>query len=136
MEPWIAPVALVFSALATIVGTTWRVRAMLDTRDAAIVKMMTDHELADARRFGEVNNQILETSRAFQGYLGETGRALREHMHSIQLGMEQTKASNLDLFVRRDSYFHIMNGLNARFDKMDEKLVALHPKNFEPIIRA
>lgn len=113
-------VGLMLTAFGTVIGTTWRVRRELDTRDRIMVKMMTDHELADAARFSMVNERIAQTSTSLTAQFGDTGRALREHMHGIEMNLEKTNTANLQSFVRRDSFFHFVEELNRKFDVLRE----------------
>lgn len=122
---WVQIASFGLTAMLTVGGTTWSIRAMLDNRDAALMKMMTDHEAADNKRFAECHKSIADSAATITNYLGETGRAIREHMHQIELGVQMNKTENLETFVRRDSYYQVMKGLDARFDKIEVKIDGL-----------
>lgn len=120
-------IGMVFTILTTVIATTWSVHSMMNKRDAVLVRMITDHENADSVRFGAINTQLEKLGGTFTNYLGETGRALREHMHKIELSVAHSRTENLETFVRRDSYLHIMKGLDVRFDKLEAKIDQRHP---------
>ncbi len=122
MDTWlIAALGLLFSVFCTAVATTWQVSKMMDRRDMLLTKMMTDHEAADTLRFANVFEAIRASASVLAQQFGDTGRALREALHKIELDMQKTRTSNLEDFVRRDSFFNVVNGQNGRFEKIDEK---------------
>lgn len=95
---WLALATFLFTVLGTAVTTTWRVGRILDDRDRVIIKMMNDHELADARRFSEANENIGEMGEVLRREFGETGTALRQKMHDMETW-------NRDTFLRRQSFY-------------------------------
>lgn len=57
---------------------------------------------------------------------GETIRAMREHIHNIQLETLKHQATAAETYMRRDSYYKASEDLkrdvNSAFDKIDRRL--------------
>lgn len=115
----IAAAGFALTVLTTVVGTTWRLRGAMDKRDAAFIEMLSNHEANDVRRFNEVNGKIADSTHMLATSFGDTGRAIREHMHMMELAAEREKTANLDKFIRRESFFEVIKGINSRFDRID-----------------
>lgn len=118
----ISALTVALTVLTTVAGTSWRMRGALDKRDAALLKMMSDHELADARRFSEVHARVADSAHMLVTSFGDTGRALREQVHLVELANEREKTNNLREFIRRDSFFAVVKSIDARFDRIDDFL--------------
>lgn len=124
----ISGLALLFTILVTVAGTSWSVSTILEKRDAALVDMLNKHELSDLARFAEVRAQNTEMSEKLTSYIGETGHALREQLHKIELSQQRSVAENLTLFIRRESFYPIIKSLELRFDKVDSRFDRLDEK--------
>ncbi len=106
---FIAAIGSVITILGTMIGTTWRMRAELDRRDAVLTKMLTDHELADVVRFGEVKNEIGIASDRIRREFGETGHGLREKIRETEFWIRDN-CVQIPVFDR--AFDHLSEKLN------------------------
>lgn len=102
------------TVLVNTVATTWRIGRMLDKRDAAFLKIMADHELADVQRFAEVRAKIYESGNTIRREFGETGNALREKIREVELWSR-------DHFVQIPAFDDAFDRLVKQIDRIGAK---------------
>ena len=114
----LALATFLFTVFGTAITTTWRVGRILDDRDRTIIKLMTDHELADAKRFADANDTIGETSEILRREFGETGNALRQKMHEMETW-------NRDTFLRRQSFYDATKEMGADIKRLLDQVARM-----------
>lgn len=120
MELWVTLASMAATAAVTSAVCAWTLSRQFATRDANIVKLITDHEKKDAEQFSAVDHAIGGAVTELVQQFGDTGKALREHMHLIQLDFQKAEVKNLETFIRRDSFYQSVNGMNSRLDRMED----------------
>ena len=73
------------TAVATTARVTWKVGSMLDERDNQIAKLISEHELQDVERFAKAQDNLRELGETVRHEFGETGLALRQKMHDMEM---------------------------------------------------
>ena len=107
----------VCTVIANTVTTTWRLARMLDRRDAVLLKIMADHELADVQRFADVRANIYESGNDIRREFGETGHAIREKIRDVELWSR-------DHFVQIPAFDAAFNRLVEQIDQLGGKIEA------------
>lgn len=107
-----------FTVFGTAITTTWGVSRMLNSRDRAFIKMMTDHEVADVERFASVGREIVISRDTLRSEFGETGSALRQKMTDMELW-------GRDNNVHKSSFYHVTNAISASITALGSKIDGL-----------
>lgn len=111
----LALATFLFTVFGTAVTTTWRVSRMLENRDRVFIKMMSDHELADVNRFAAVGTEIIETSDTLRREFGETGIALRQKMHEMEMW-------GRDNNLQKSSFYKAISTVDTSIKDLSEKI--------------
>lgn len=111
----LAAATFVFTVFGTAITTTWRVSRMLAVRDAHFLKMMAAHELADVNRFADVRQKIHEGSETLRHEFGETGNALRQKMHDMEMW-------GRDNNLQKNSFYKAIETVTASISTLSEKM--------------
>lgn len=116
-----------------IIGTTWRVAAAVGKHDQAISKqianlgtvvtgLMNAHEQLDLQRFAAVNANIDQTSDTLRHEFGETGLALREQLHLMEVAGLKQDATNIEKFLQRNSFYKMTDEMSANIKGLVKKV--------------
>lgn len=106
-----------FTVFGTAVTTTWRVSRMLAIRDAHFLKIMAAHELADVSRFADVRQKIDERSETLRHEFGETGNALRQKMHEMEMWGRDNNLQKNSFYKAIETVTTSINGLSDKIDR-------------------
>lgn len=122
MSDWVQLAALLFTIVVTLVGAAWAVARHLSGALDRVLTRLNDHERFDVERFTETNEAISRLGNIVRDEFGETIRALKEYVHQLELLAARAEAKNLDTFIRRESFFEVIKGVNANIEKLSARL--------------
>lgn len=117
---WLAAGTFAFTVIGTAITTTWRVGRTLDARDGALVKLMADHELSDVQRFAAVRTEISENCETIRHDFGETGIALRQKMHEMEMWGRDNHLQKRTFEIVTSE---IKDSLKSITDKVDAQMI-------------
>lgn len=76
---------VVCTVIGTVIGTTWRVSRIVGKYDTTLIELMSQHELADTRRFADTRAYIIEMGDTVRREVGEEGHAIRQKIYEIEM---------------------------------------------------
>lgn len=100
-------VGIIITVMITVGGTSWKVSRIIATHETVITKIMSDHQLSDTEEFAKVRVEIDQQGDIIRREFGETGLALRQGIHNLEISLLENKASNLETFARRQSMIDV-----------------------------
>lgn len=111
----VAATTFAFTVLGTAMTTTWRIGRMLDVRDKNFLHLMNEHEIADVNRFADVRQRMIEGNETLRHEFGETGNALRQHMHEMEMW-------GRDNNLQKNSFDKAVETITASIGGLSEKI--------------
>lgn len=126
MEPWaVQLIGIIITILITVAGTSWKVSRIISTHEAKLLKVINEHQISDNSEFSKVRVEIGLTANDIRNEFGETGFALRQGIHNLELSLSETKASNFETFARRESMIAVNKEIAGNLKELVDKVEGL-----------
>ncbi len=121
--------AALVTILMTVAATSYRVgskltRVLFD-HEAKITKTINDHQLSDNNEFSKVRLEIDLQGDAIRREFGDTGGALRQGLHTLEVALVRNEKTNLETFARRESMIAVNKEIADNLKELVKKVDVL-----------
>lgn len=92
------------------------------SHEAKIVKIMSEHQMSDTLEFSRIRAEMDQQGDSIRYEFGETGRALRQGIHNLEVSLAQNQTHNLETFARRQSMYDVNKEMSTSLKELVEKV--------------
>ena len=117
----LAVATFLFTVFGTAITTTWRVSRMIEERDSKLIAMMSNHELSDTERFAAVRQEVASRSDELRHEFGETGAAIREKMHEMEMWGRDNNLQKGSFKIVTDEIKESIKTISTKLDNQTDR---------------